>query len=64
MFSTEEVFQIAEEAEVEIVAKKAHERPRKRSISPEVEADVENILEIVSNDSVSDFIIVAGKRSN
>ena len=63
MFSTEEVLQIAREAEEATAANKGRKRPRKRSISVEIEGDTASILENVSSDSESNCIIVADKRT-
>ena len=59
VFTTEEVLQIAREAEEETAAKKGRRRPPKRSVSVEIEENEENVLEDVSSDSESDCIIVA-----
>jgi len=61
VFSTEEVLQIAREAEGATAAKKARKRPQTRSISAEIEEAVESISENVSSDSESDCSIVAEK---
>jgi hypothetical protein len=63
VFTTAEVLQLVKEAEEASEAKKGHKRPRNRSISLEIEEDVENELENISTDSDSDCIIVARKES-
>jgi len=64
VFSTQEVLQIAREAEEETLAKKGRKRQRKRSISVEIEEDIEDIVENVSSDSETDCIVVAAKKSS
>ena len=62
VFSTEEVFQIAKEAEEATAAKKGCKRLRKRSVSVEIEKDIESVLESLDSDSESDCIVVAEKK--
>jgi hypothetical protein len=62
VFSTQEVFKIAEEAEKLTVAKKGRRPRQQRAISVEVESDEVDILEIGSSESESDCIIVAAAR--
>jgi len=64
VFSTQEVLQITKEAEEASVAKKGRKRLHNRSISVEIEDDVENLFGNVHSDSESDCIVVAEKRSN
>jgi len=46
------------------IAKKGRKRLRKRSISVEIEDEVESLFENIPSDSESDCIVVAEKRSN
>ena len=62
MFSTQEVFKIAEEAEKLTAAKKGRRPRQQRAISVEVESDEVDILEIGSSESESDCIVVAAAR--
>ncbi len=64
MFSTQEVLQITKEAEEATIAKKGRKRLRRRSISVEIEDDIESLFENVSSDSESDCIVVAERRSS
>ena len=58
MFSTQEVLEIAKEAEKAIAEKTSRKRRREGSISVELGKDEENIIENVSNDLDSDCIVV------
>jgi hypothetical protein len=62
VFSTQEVFKIAEEAEKLTAAKKGRRQRQGRAISIEVEHDGVDILEIESSGSESDCIVVAAAR--
>lgn len=62
MFSTEEVLQIAREAEEETAATKGRRRPRKRPVSVEIEKSGGKVLEDVSSGSESDCIVVGKKK--
>ena len=62
VFSTQEVLQITKEAEEASIAKKGRKRLRKRSISVEIEDDVESLFENIPSDSESDCIVVAEQR--
>lgn len=62
VFGTEEVLQIAKEAEGETAAKKGRQRRRKSSISVEMEEDNENVPENISSDSESGCIVVAKRK--
>jgi hypothetical protein len=54
MFSTEEVLQIAREAEEETAATKGRRRPRKRPVSVEIEKSGGKVLEDVFRGVASD----------
>lgn len=62
VFSTQEVFKIAEEAEKLTAAKKGRRQRQERAISIEVQNDEVDILEIESSESKSDCIVVAAAR--
>ena len=62
VFSTQEVLDIAMEAEAEVKCRKGHNRSSKRSISLEPGDNIENTFENVPSDSDSDCIVVAKRR--
>ena len=64
VFSTQEVLEIAREAEKATAEKTSRKRRRKGSINMKIEKDKENTIENVSNDSDSDCIVVMQRRSN
>ncbi|KXL49080.1 MAG: hypothetical protein FE78DRAFT_125899, partial [Acidomyces sp. 'richmondensis'] len=51
VFSTQEVLQITKEAKEATIVKKGRKRLRRRSISVEIEDDIESLFENVSSDS-------------
>lgn len=59
VFSTQEVLEIARQAEEETARKKGRKRRRQASLSPEIEEEVEEDLENNSSDDDSDCIVVA-----
>jgi len=63
VFSTQEVFKIAKEAEEATAARKSRKRPQRRAISVEIEDDEESVIENVSSECGSDCIVVASTRS-
>ena len=62
VFTTEEVLQIAKEAESVSATKSAQKRPRKRPIQAVLDNEEEEMLDNNSNGSDSDCIIVATRR--
>ena len=62
VFSTEEVLQIAKEAEEGTAATKGRRRPHKRSVSIEIEESGDKVLDNISSGSKSDCNIVAKKK--
>jgi len=61
VFSTQEVLQITKEAEEASIAKKGYKRLYKRSISVEIEDDIESLFKNLPSDSKSDYIVMAEK---
>lgn len=64
IFSTQEVLEIAKQAEEETSMKKTRKRPRATSINEEIEEQEDDILDNHSSDSEISCIIVAASRSN
>jgi hypothetical protein len=64
VFSTAEVLQLTVEAEGATAARKGCKRPRKRSISVEIEGDADGVFENLSSDSEGDCIVVAERNSS
>lgn len=62
VFSTQEVLEIAKAAEEETTAKNGRKRRRAPSVDPQHGEVEEQVLETVSSDSKSDWIVVATKR--
>ena len=63
MFSTQEVLEIARQAEENAATKRGRKRPRTTAIDVEISGDEDEVLEIVRSDSESDCIIVANSRA-
>ena len=59
VFSTQEVLEIAKEAEVQASHKKSRRRPRKPTDSAKIDVDEEEVLENGSSEYESDCIVVA-----
>ena len=62
VFSTQEVFEIAKQAEVNSAAKRGRKRPRTAAVYAELSVGEDEVLEAMCDDSESDCIIVAGSR--
>ena len=62
VFSTQEVFEIAKQAEVNSAAKRGRKRPRTAAVDAELSVGEDEVLEAMCDDSESDCIIVAGSR--
>ena len=62
VFSTQEVLEIAKEAEVQAGHKKSRRQPRKRIESVKIDSDEEGIFENGSSEHESDCIVVAMSR--
>jgi hypothetical protein len=63
VFSTQEVFEIAKQAEVNSAAKRGRKRSRTAAIDAELSVGEDEVLEAECSDSESDCIIVAGSRA-
>jgi len=63
VFSTQEVLEIAKQAELDSAAKRGRKRTRTAAIDLEFSAGEDEVLEAVPIDSESDCIIVAGSRA-
>jgi hypothetical protein len=63
MFSTQEVLDIARQAEEKAATKRRRQRPRTIAINEEISGDEDEVLEIMCGDSESDCIIVANSRA-
>jgi len=59
VFSTQEVLEIARSAELETSGKKTTAKPKKRRLKKTLEAEVDQGLQIVADDSGSDCIVVS-----
>lgn len=59
VYTTQEVLQIAQEAEAEVSSRKGRRRRRKRPISLEIEDNVDGVVESSLSDYESDCIVVA-----
>ena len=59
VFSTQEVLEIAKEAEVQASHKKSHRQPRKLVDTVKLNSDEEEVLENGSSEYESDCIVVA-----
>jgi hypothetical protein len=64
MFSTQEVLEVAREAEKATVSKTSRKRLRKQPIPAEIEEQENEVLENVSGDSDSRCIAVVQRRSH
>jgi hypothetical protein len=62
VFSTQEVLEIARQAEENAATKQGRRRPRTTAINVEISGDEDEVLEIVRSNSESDCIIVANSR--
>jgi hypothetical protein len=63
VFSTQEVLEIARQAEEDAATRRGRRRPRTTAINVEISGDEDEVLEIVRSDSESDCIIVANSRA-
>ena len=63
VFSTQEVLEIAKQAELDSAAKRGRKRTRTAAIDLEFSAGEDEVLEAVPVDSESDCIMVAGSRA-
>lgn len=63
VFSTQEVLEIAREAEENTATKRGRKRPPTTAIDVEISGDEDEVLEIMRSDSESDCIIVANSRA-
>ena len=61
VFNTREILEVVEKAEAEASTKKSRKRRRTKSPTPEIEEDEENVLEILSEESEGECIIVASR---
>lgn len=59
VFSTQEVLEIARSAELETSGRKTTAKPKKRRLKKTLEAEVDQGLQIVADDSGSDCIVVS-----
>jgi hypothetical protein len=64
VFSTQEVLEIAREAEKATASKTSRKRPRKQLAPTEINEQDNEVLENVSSDSDSDCIVVQPRRSH
>ena len=64
VFSTQEVLDIAKQAELEAAQKKSKKKGKQQTQAIIVEGDKQEDIEIVYNDSDSDCIVVAASRSS
>jgi hypothetical protein len=64
VFSTQEVLEVARQAEQATAEKTARTQRRKRAISVEIEGDDENTFENISTDSESNCIAVVRRKMN
>jgi hypothetical protein len=63
VFSTQEVLEIARQAEENAATKRGRRRPRTTAIDVEITGDEDEVLEIVRSNSESDCIIVANSKA-
>ncbi|KAM0711415.1 hypothetical protein Q7P35_002155 [Cladosporium inversicolor] len=63
VFSTQEVLEIARQAEENAATKRGRKRPRTTAVDVEISVDEDEVLEIMRSDSESDCIIVANSRA-
>jgi hypothetical protein len=63
VFSTQEVLEIAKQAELDSAAKRGRNRVRTAAIDVELSVGEDEVLEAACSDSESDCIIVAGSRT-
>jgi hypothetical protein len=63
VFSTQEVLEIARQAEENAATKRGRKRPRTTAIDVEISGDEDEVLEIVRSDSESDCIVVANSKA-
>lgn len=63
MFSTQEVLEIARQAEENAATKRGRKRPHTTAIDVEVSSDEDEVLEMMRSDSESDCIIVANSKA-
>jgi hypothetical protein len=63
VFSTQEVLEIAGQAEEDTATKRGRKRPRTTAIDVEVSGDEDEMLEIMRSDSESNCIIVTNSRA-
>ena len=62
VFNTREILEVVEKAEAESSKKKPRKRQRTKSPTPEIEEEGEEILEILSEESEGECIIVTQRR--
>ena len=63
VFSTQEVLEIARQAEENAATKQGRKRPRTTAIDMEISGDEYEVLEIVRSDSESDCIVFANNKA-
>jgi hypothetical protein len=63
VFSTQEVLEIARQAEENAATKRGRKRQRTTAIDVEISGDEDEVLEIVRSDSESDCIVVANSKA-
>lgn len=63
VFSTQEVLEIARQAELDSAAKRGRKRARTAAIDVELSVGEDEVLEAACSDSESDCIIVAGSKT-
>ncbi|KYG39914.1 hypothetical protein M433DRAFT_9619, partial [Acidomyces richmondensis BFW] len=62
IFNTREILEVVEKAEAEASTKKSKKRRRMKSTTYEIEEEEEEVLEILSEDSEGECIVVAQQR--
>ena len=63
VFSTQEVLEIARQAEENAATKRGRSRPRTIAINVEISSNKDEVLKIIRSDSESDCIVVANSRA-
>lgn len=62
VFNTREILEVVEKAEVEAAIRRSKTRRRTRSSTPKIEEEEEELLEILSDESEGECIVISGRK--